>query len=771
VRIFLSFLLVLLLSSSLGARATEPASDGGAQTEATASETAMPAEQAKALADLLRDPAARDALIQQLEGMAANGAAEPASDAAAAAAEGVVPDNRPQSIGRVIAEATQGFVSDVVDGASELGQRLLDAPSLFAGLNSGETGVLLDAFRDLLLIIVVTVATFFALRAISKRLDRRIGARAAAKGMIETVALVLVSLMLDVAVVLIAWAVGYALATLAFGEFGAVGIRQALYLNAFLVVELVKVGVRTILSPTTAALRPISIPDGGARRLNVWISVIVSVLGYGQLLVVPVVNQHVSWLAGQGVGVLISLAALSLLAALTLIHRGRVADWLLSARHMADGPSWARFLARNWHVPVMIYLAALFLIVLTRPGAILLPVLGASAQILGAIVLGSIAASAISRSIRSGVHLPPSVNARLPLLERRLNAFVPKALSILQLLIIFSVIAFALHTIGVIDLRSWLAGQVGAEATSVVVSVLFILLGSFLVWLAVSSYIDYRLNPDYGEAPTARARTLLSLAKNAVTIVLLAVTLMFVLSEIGIDIAPLIASAGVIGLAIGFGAQKMVQDIITGIFIQFENAMNVGDVVSVGGTTGTVERLTIRSVSLRDVQGIFHIIPFSSVDMVSNYMREYSHFVCDMGIAYREDIEEAKQAMFDAFEELRGSDEWGPSILEDMTWFGLHAFGDSAIVLRSRIKCAPGKQWGVGRAYNAILKRVFDERGIEIPFPHQTIYFGEDKRGKAPVAHIAIAHESAAKDAPEEASQDDAAGGDDGPETSKLQDP
>jgi small-conductance mechanosensitive channel len=173
-----------------------------------------------------------------------------------------------------------------------------------------------------------------------------------------------------------------------------------------------------------------------------------------------------------------------------------------------------------------------------------------------------------------------------------------------------------------------------------------------------------------------------------------------------------------------------VQDIITGIFIQFENAMNVGDVVTVGGTTGVVERLTIRSVSLRDLHGVYHIIPFSSVDMVSNYVKDYGYFVCDMGVAYRENVDEVKQAMVDAFEELKGDPEQADGILDDLEWFGLNSFGDSAVMLRARIKCVPGRQWGIGRAYNGVLKRVFDDRNIEIPFPHQTIYFGESKDGK-----------------------------------------
>lgn len=243
-------------------------------------------------------------------------------------------------------------------------------------------------------------------------------------------------------------------------------------------------------------------------------------------------------------------------------------------------------------------------------------------------------------------------------------------------------------------------------------------------------WVDYRLNSEIGSAPTSREITLLTLLRNAATIALMVIILMFVLAELGVDIAPLIASAGVLGLAIGFGAQKMVQDIITGIFIQFENAINVGDVVTLGGTTGTVEKLTIRSVTLRDLHAVVHVIPFSSVDMVSNYVRDYSYFVADVGIAYRENVNDGKDAMVDAFEELRASEE-GENITGDLEWFGVQSLGDSAVVLRARIKTVPGTQWATGRAYNEICKRIMDERGIEIPFPHQTIYFGEDKDGTA----------------------------------------
>lgn len=696
----------------------------GAKTE-----SAMPAEQARALADVLKDDKARAALIKELERIGA-----PAAEGAKTTTETHEP-----SLGRKIAQTTAAISTGIAEGVGKIWRQLLSTPERLAALEGAKASLFVDALLDLALIIVVTVGVFIMLRRFAKRLYKRIGAQADGAGFLRSAMLALGSVVIDVGVVLLAWGLGYLVAVAFIGEYGAISTRQALYLNAFLIVEMIKVAMRTILSPTASELRPVPLPDHAARLLTKWVGATVSVLGYGQLLIVPIINENVSFMAGLAATVLIYLTALLILMSLTLSKRSVVANWLLGDQGLTDRPGALRFLARNWHVPVMLYLAVLFVIVITRPGGLLFPILAGSARVLAAVIIGAIVGAGLRRLMARGVRLPEPVTQRLPLLERRLNAFIPKLLLLVRFAIIVAVVLFVVDTIDLIDVHGWLVSQVGVRLTGILFSLFFILMLGFAVWLAISSWIDFRLNPDYGSTPKARERTLLSLFRNAMTIALIVITTMFALSEIGIDIAPLIASAGVFGLAIGFGAQKLVQDIITGIFIQFENAMNVGDVVNVSGTTGTVERLTIRSVSLRDVHGAFHIIPFSSVDMVTNYMREFGQYVCDMGIAYRENVEDAKAAMMDAFEELRADEKWGAVILEDMTWFGLTTFGDSALTVRSRIKCAPGQQWAVGRAYNAILKRIFDERGIEIPFPHQTIYFGEDKNGSAPVARIAFA--------------------------------
>lgn len=718
------------------------AQDGsGASAESAGQRTSV-----DLLLDVIEDDAARAELIERLRGADAVPPDAPGDVIVETLSDGTAPPED-ASFGRRIALVTQQAAEDIVDWGTRFWGQLTRAPEVFGGLSGGEAGVLVEALQDLALVIAGTVVVFFVLRWLGKSLYANMSASARDGGVARTAVLFTASAVIDAVIVVLAWGAGYALAILALGEFGQIGIRQTLYLNAFLLVEMAKVAVRLVLSPSATALRPLPIGDRAASYLSSRINLIVGVVGYGQLLVVPIINSNVSFAAGRAVSALIAVAVLGFAIWLVLRNRRAVTDWLLGgdagprseASVVAADPAPVRgrrargalaYLARHWHWPALAYLLVLFVIVMLRPGDAVFQTFLASGQVLVVGLLGFAASGFISRAMVRGVSLPARISDRVPLLQGRLNAFVPRMLFVLRGVIFAGVVLLALNAIGLIDLRGWMVSQFGLRFTGMILSVSLVLLVSFGLWLALTSWVDYRLNPEFGSVATAREQTLLTLLRNAATIALVIITLMFVLAEVGLDIAPLLASAGVLGLAIGFGAQKMVQDIITGIFIQFENAMNVGDVVTVGGVTGTVERLTIRSVSLRDLHGVFHIIPFSSVDMVSNYVKDYGYFVCDMGVAYREDVEEAKQAMLDAFAELKGDPEQASGILDELEWFGVNSFGDSAVMLRARIKCVPGRQWGIGRAYNGVLKTVFDARNIEIPFPHQTVYFGETKDGR-----------------------------------------
>jgi len=198
----------------------------------------------------------------------------------------------------------------------------------------------------------------------------------------------------------------------------------------------------------------------------------------------------------------------------------------------------------------------------------------------------------------------------------------------------------------------------------------------------------------------------------------------------------LLAGAGVFGLAIGFGSQTLVKDVITGVFILAEDQFAVGDVIRVNDQTGLVEEITIRTIRLRDVSGNVHMIPFSSVGMVENKTKDFSRYVFDVGIAYREDVDEVIDVLRDLGAELQEDDYYGPLINQPIEVLGLDKFADSAVIIRARLTTKPIKQWEVGREFNRRMKHKFDELGIEIPFPHQTVYFGEEKGGGAPPAYV-----------------------------------
>lgn len=710
---------------------------------------ALTAAQTQVLVDLLRDDRARAALIAELERLAADGAATAPGTTATPATtadtpESVAGDEAPleesspadegSGIGREIARQSKEIAEGVVARAGAFWESLMAVPGVFSGLAGIDTALLLEALADLALVIVASVGLLLLLGFFARRLYRWMGGRAR-MGFSRRTLVYLASVAVDALVVLTAWAGGYLVALIFFGEFGQIALRQTLYLNAFLVVEIIKLAIRAVLSPSLPELRPVRVPDHGARRTYRVLAIVAGIIGYGELLAVPIAALYFGYDASRSISALLLLVALTVMVVSVMRNRRAVADWLSGegARAASRG-RFLRGLARFWHVPMLIYLVALFVMVVTRRGDVLLPVLASSARILAVAAIGWVIAGLISRAIAHGIRLPAGVNHRLPLLERRLNAFVPRILLVLRIVILIIVVAYALGETGLIDLRSLLEGPVGLWITTTAGTVAMLLLAAFVLWLAVSSWVEYRLNPNLGRGPTAREQTLLTLLRNAVTVVLIAITLMFVLSEIGIDIAPLIASAGILGLAIGFGAQKMVQDIISGIFIQLEHAVDVGDWVAAGGVSGTVERLTIRSVSLRDLDGVYHVVPFSSVDVVSNYMREFGYFVANIRISYRMDVDAAKQAMHDAFEELRADPLYAPNILGDLEWFGVNNLTESAVVLRARIKALAGYQWSAGRAYNEIIRRVFAERDIEIPFPHQTIYLGQGPQGEIPTA-------------------------------------
>jgi small conductance mechanosensitive channel len=235
----------------------------------------------------------------------------------------------------------------------------------------------------------------------------------------------------------------------------------------------------------------------------------------------------------------------------------------------------------------------------------------------------------------------------------------------------------------------------------------------------------------------ARTETLARVFRNTAAIVIVIVAGTLVLDELGISVAPILATAGVAGVAIGFGAQSLIKDYFTGFFLLLEDQVRQGDVVEVAGRGGLVEEVTLRYVRLRDMDGHVHYIPNGEIKLVTNRTRGYATPVVDVPIAYREDADEVLGLMREAAAGLRADAQWKERIVEDLEVIGVERWDDSAVVLRARFKVVPPiQQWNVKREYLRRLKKLFETRGIEIPFPHLTLYAGQLKDGSAPPFHL-----------------------------------
>jgi moderate conductance mechanosensitive channel len=222
-----------------------------------------------------------------------------------------------------------------------------------------------------------------------------------------------------------------------------------------------------------------------------------------------------------------------------------------------------------------------------------------------------------------------------------------------------------------------------------------------------------------------RVKTLTGLLRTICLTLLWVVAVVMSLDQVGLDITPILASAGIVGLAVGFGAQNLVRDVINGFFMILENQIRIGDVAVVNGTGGLVEAISFRTITLRDLTGTVHIFPNGTITTLSNMTKEWSYYVMDIGVAYKEDTDRVVAVIKKVGKELQEDPEFGPNILEPIEVLGVDQFADSAVVIKARLKTLPIKQWMVGREYRRRLEKAFDEKGIEIPFPHRTLYMGE----------------------------------------------
>ena len=264
-------------------------------------------------------------------------------------------------------------------------------------------------------------------------------------------------------------------------------------------------------------------------------------------------------------------------------------------------------------------------------------------------------------------------------------------------------------------IREWLIQHGPAILLIIIITAVLIKVAQLISDRFFAAYKRRRGDTEFKK----RKETLRSVVRYILTILILFIAIIMIMGELGIQVGPIIAAAGILGVAVGFGAQSLVKDIIGGFFIFLEDKIRVGDVVEIAGKSGLVERN-------------------GEINVITNMTKEYSRFVFDIGVAYREDVDEVITIMKQVDEEMRNDPDFKDDILEPLEIFGLDKFDNSALVIKARTTTRPIKQWRVAREFNRRLKKVFDSKDIEIPFPHTTLYFGKDKDGESPPVNVLI---------------------------------
>ncbi len=494
-------------------------------------------------------------------------------------------------------------------------------------------------------------------------------------------------------------------------------------INAYLIASGLLVLARMVLVPAAPSLRLFAIGGETANYLYIWARRLAAVGVCGYFLVETALLLGLP--AGGHAGLLHILGLLLTVMGIVFIFQNRVpvAGWI-AGQAARPGSLRERF-ADIWHVLAALYVAGVFGVwALGVEGGFeyMARATAATVLILAAARLGAVG---LDRAVRSGFSVGDDLKARFPTIEARANLYVP-ALHRAGQVLIAGLAALVLFQAWGIDAFGWLATPFGERLLSSAFSIAAVVVVSLAAWEAVSSGIERYLEKTDEDGNVIergeRARTLLPILRKVAMVVLSVLVVLVVLSEFGVEIGPLLAGVGVLGLAVGFGAQTLVKDVITGLFILIEGTISVGNFVQVGGHEGTVESLSIRTIRMRDSAGNVHTVPFSDVSTVLNYTKDYSYAVLDVGVAYRESVDEVMAELEVIGAEMMEDSELARDILEPLEVQGLNSLDDSAVVIRARIKTRPGRQWAMRRAFNRRMKNRFDDLGIEIPFPQTTVH-------------------------------------------------
>ncbi len=721
------------------------------------------------LMETLRDDGRRAELLRNLEALAAAGRASapagatpPGAAAPAAPAPDAPPaaEAAPSPAPEILAPNTLG--AQLLMGASQRLQALSDSLVVAAqtatdlpGLAAWASGLardpvtqarVVDAAQWLLLLfgagLVAEWLTRRALRRVLDRLDAMAPADGDAWTWVRRVPLVIARFLLDLLPIA-------AFAVISYGMIGFVRPMPTTELvllvanNSYMALRAVMALSRMVFSPASTHLRLLPVSDETAAYVTIWVRriAVVAIAGYavaeaGLLFGLP-------WAAYDAI-LRVALLVVSLLLVIVVLQNRHTVAEVLRAPPLKEGeePDRARVLFRGlrdrladiWHLVAILWLFALWGVwaLEVRDGFERLTRVSALTILILALAKG--VDELTRRAVARGFRIGPEMARKYPGLEARANRYVPVLKGIATAFIGIMALLFLLEVYGV-DAFAWFRrGQLGARLLGSLVSVSLTILVAVTVWELANAAIArhlVKLSRDAQAARSARVRTLLPMLRTLLSGAIIVFVALNVLTEIGVNVAPLIAGAGVIGLAVGFGSQTLVRDVITGVFLLFEDAVAVGDVVQVSNLSGVVEQLSIRSIKLRAQDGSIHIIPFSAVTTVTNMTRDFSFAVLDVNVAYGEDTDRVEAVMREVAAEIRADPKFAPIVRDDIEMLGVERLADSGVLIRARIKGDPTARWGIGREFNRRIKQRFEKLGIEIPYPHQKLILERDQKHPA----------------------------------------
>ena len=504
--------------------------------------------------------------------------------------------------------------------------------------------------------------------------------------------------------------------------------------NAYIALRAVMAASRVLFSPASTHLRLVPVLDETAAYVTVWIRriAVVGITGYavaesGLLFGLP-------WSAYDAVLRISALVMSLFLVIVVLQNRAAVSDALRAPVLSEDAPTpdSVRRLMRGlrdrladvWHLLAILWLMALWGVWALEVRDGFERLLRVSATTILVVALAKGADVLMRRTLAHSFEIGADMARRYPGLEARANRYVPVLKAIASGIIAVMALLFLLEAWG-IEAFGWFGrGKLGARLLTSLVSIGITTLVAVTIWelanAAIHRYLT-RLQRDAQAARSARVRTLLPMLRTVLSATIMIFVALNVLTEIGVNVAPLIAGAGVLGLAIGFGSQTLVRDVITGVFLLFEDAVAVGDVVQVGGLSGVVEQLSIRSIKLRATDGSVHIIPFSAVTTVTNMTRDFAFAVVDVLVGYGEDTDRVAAMLREVAAEIRADPKFRPMIRDDIDVWGVDKMTDTGIAIRARIKTDPAARWAVGREFNRRIKQHCDRVGIEIAYKSPTM--------------------------------------------------